>query len=306
MKKDQAKILKKVSKINTDLLKLLSENKEFKQEIQEIRKKFKIPKDGFKENKDAEEWFQKLEKKSDKIMDNETFNLKERTLFEKKRKGEFETNTNFEKILNSFKRKNIPLIDFQETVKDIIRKYKLPNNFYDAIRLYIMYGKFNFVPSANFSIGFDARKNQIYLVPYNRLTRDEGIFAINELNRAMQNVKNRKAEVFKNFNYARAEENLKPYYNINRDIRIAKKMERRFKKYEEEPSFYLKKVKERYGQKEYEKAKKKQSVEGLQTTKKTIFKYTSEEIAEEELGNKNKAPTVRKAYERYKKRQNFV
>jgi len=126
-------------------LELLSLNPSFKNDVFDFREKWKIPKNGFKDNegiKKYEEWLSEI---SDEYRDSKPYNKKRRSLFDKldkaTRKGDRRL---YKKLEEEIKRLEMlmPLNDFFNDQKSMAIKYGLSENYKNILDVFLRSGNF--------------------------------------------------------------------------------------------------------------------------------------------------------------------
>ena len=251
-------MFEKVYQENLFIMKLLTTQPEFLNDVQKIRKKIKIPPDGFSNEKEKNEWvghsLEKLDANSDSLRD----------------KNSVFYNADF-----------------------LRKKYQLRYNFLSYIERYLLLSKID-APKINFdvSLGPDPKgfrhDKWVSIKAYAPLSKEE-------IRQATKKLRELQIE----FLPPKTTLDLRPKMDIDLAIKIEQEMIKRMKKIEEKPNSYLQAVRKQYGEKEYEKAKKL-TPHYMETI---IVKYTSIEIAEKLLKDKNKDYLVRKTYSLLQKRR---
>lgn len=277
---------------NLDTIKLLVSWDKFQVDLLQLRKDFSIPSEGFFNSEELKKWHEKLCQDSDDFWTTEDYRnrRKKLLLLRKKDYRQF-------LIEQEFINKEVPINRFNQSIKNLAKKYNLPYNFLDAIKMYIYHNKIVsiFLPIANFSLCIDpeGRKGTakwIELKTYARLTEKE-------IRRAMNSLR----ELQKHYLPAVLTEDIRKHQDTDKAIYIEKEMNKRIRKTEEKPDSYLEKVRKRYGEEEYKRTIKKWRAEGIEPMKKEIIKYTSREIAKKIFGSEKKANLVRQIYSRLQK-----
>jgi hypothetical protein len=251
-------MFEKVYQENLFIMKLLTTQPEFLNDVQEIRTKIKIPLNGFSNEKEKNQWIghslEKLNANSDSLRD-------KNSLF--------------------------------YNADSLRKKYQLRYNFLPHIESYILRNKVD-APKINFdvSLGPDPRglrhDKWISIKAYAPLSKEE-------IRQATKKLRELQVE----FLPPKTTLDLRPKMDIDLAIKIEQEMIKRMKKIEERPSSYLQAVRRSYGEEEYEKTKKL-NPHYMETA---IVKYTSIEIAEKLLKDKNKDYFVRKTYSLLQKRR---
>lgn len=251
-------MFEKVYQENLFIMKLLTTQPEFLNDVQEIRKKIKIPLNGFSDEEEKNEWIghslEKLDANSNSLQD----------------KNSIFYNADF-----------------------LRKKYQLRYNFLLHIERYIFLNEID-APKINFDVslgpdpkGFSHDK-WVSIKAYAPLSKEEIRQATKKL---------RKLQI--EFLPPKTTLDLRPKMDVDLAIKIEQEMIKRMKKIEKRPSSYLQAVRRSYGEEEYEKTKKL-NPHYMETA---IVKYTSIEIAEKLLKDKNKDYLVRKTYSLLQKRR---
>ncbi len=251
-------MFEKVYQENLFIMKLLTTQPEFLNDVQEIRKKIKIPLNGFSNEEEKNEWIghslEKLDANSSSLQD----------------KNSIFYNADF-----------------------LRKKYQLRYNFLSHIERYILLNGID-APKINFdvSLGPDPKgfrhDKWVSIKAYAPLSKEE-------IRQATKKLRELQIE----FLPQKTTLDLRPKMDIDLAIKIEQEMIKRMKKIEKRPSSYLQAVRRSYGEEEYEKTKKL-NPHCMETA---IVKYTSIEIAEKLLKDKNKDYLVRKIYSLLQKRR---
>jgi hypothetical protein len=169
MKEKTDDIQKDKSNRNIKLLELLVTYPPFIKEILEIRRKLKIPENGFKKEEDVEKW------QIDQIKEQDMFMESDRMA---RIQNQISVNLKSEQIEKSMANKQIKIITdespinfFSNSIDELIRRFKLPANHKMTLRIYILYGKLTWIPENNFSFRIDKEKTVFEI--YSRLTKEE-------------------------------------------------------------------------------------------------------------------------------------
>jgi hypothetical protein len=273
---------------NLDTMKLLISWNKFRVDVLQLRKDFSIPLEGFSNSEELKKWDEKLCQNSDDFWETKYYKnrIKKLLLLRKKDHRQFlieQENIN----------KEVPINKFNQSIKDLLKKYSLPYNFLDTIRMYIYHNKIMpvFLPDTNFSLSLDpeGRKGTarwIEIRTYARLTEKE-------IRDAMSSLR----ELQKHYLPFMLTKDIRKHQDIDRAINIEREMEQRRRKTYQTPDWYLQQVRKAYGEKEFERVKK------LDPTRieKEIIKYTSKEIAKKILGSAKRGNLVRQIYSRLQK-----
>jgi hypothetical protein len=154
---------------NMKFLGLLTTHPPFIKEVLEIRKIFKIPKDGFKKEEDVEQWQMNQVNEQDVFMESERW---------KRIEKQISTDFKSKKIERGMANKQIKIIMdespinlFTHSVEKLIERFKLPINNKMTLITYILYGNLSWINSNNFS--FRVEKDKINFEIYSRLTKEE-------------------------------------------------------------------------------------------------------------------------------------
>ena len=273
---------------NLDTIKLLVSWDKFQTDTLQLRKDFSIPPKGFLHTKDLKKWDEKLCRDSDTFWETEDYKNKRKKLL-LLRKKDYRQFLIEQNLIN----KEVPINKFNQSIKNLIKKYNLPYIFLNAIKSYIYHNKIStiFPPCTNFSLCLDpeARKGSARWVEiriYSQLTEREIRNAINDL-RGFQ----------KHYLPPLLTKDTRKHHGIDKAIAIEKEMKRRIKKTYQRPNRYLEEVKKQYGEKEFERVKRLNP----QLIEKEIIKYTSKEIAKKIFGTPKKEALVRQIYSRLRK-----
>jgi hypothetical protein len=123
----------KVKRLKQEI-KVLVNRPAFQKEIADLRRKWKIPPDGIKNEDDNQEWNRKLVVKTDEYYEAEW--PKCRTEIDKLNKeGKFREAEEKRKECNA----KAPLNEFREDIWSTVRKYRLSPRWHNAIRRYILF-----------------------------------------------------------------------------------------------------------------------------------------------------------------------
>lgn len=115
-------------------LKLILSRPDFIKKVIEIRQEFNIPTNGITTNEDSKKWQDELCKNTEDYFDNFPFE-KRKEIVDLKNKGEYHKAELLEKQEND----NAPLNSWRIKVKLLLKEYKLPLNFEESIRRFIMF-----------------------------------------------------------------------------------------------------------------------------------------------------------------------
>jgi len=261
--KNENKEVGNIYKENLMIMKLLISEPSFIKEIDKIKKKFRIPSEGFIGRKEKNKWLAKLLKKQPIGM-------------------------------AYFYRKGT----FFNLLENIVKKFGLRYNFLPHIENYILSNQIN-APHFNFTITLSKKTRGkssgrwVTIKAYAPLTKEEVRKAVKSLKKLQKEFLPEKAIL-----------DLRPKIDIDEALKIEKEMERRKTEIKIKYTGYLRKLKETaeksdFYKREFEKWKDKRPSD----VEKKLIKYTSKEIAQEVFKTRKKAPTVRKIYERIKKRR---
>lgn len=115
-------------------LKLILSRPDFIEKVKEIRQEFNIPPNGLTSNEDSKNWQDKLCQKTEDYFDQ--IPLKRRKeIIDLKNNGKYHEAELLEKQENNA----APLNSWRVKVKLLLKKYKLPLNFEESIRRFIMF-----------------------------------------------------------------------------------------------------------------------------------------------------------------------
>lgn len=125
---------KKASLKATQRAKLLIARPDFQEEIISLRKKFKIPINGFEDQEVNQKWHDNFYQSDDEYF--ETVWLKRRSEIIKLRKeGKFREAEDLKRDLNDVS----PINAYRIAIKNLLKKYKLPLRWEENIRRYILF-----------------------------------------------------------------------------------------------------------------------------------------------------------------------
>lgn len=179
-----------------DLMKLLVSDTDFQSDIVKERHGLGIPKNGFPNEKSNpvgsgkkknayEAWMDELYKKSDEVMESNSYRQKLKQLHADLKEGKTVSMRAHKKACYELDL-SIPINRFSHVPKFLAEKYHLPDNFIDPIRWYFTHSTVT-APSVNFSFGpyEGARPWKEYgFIPvkiYARLTHEESLELSKEL-----------------------------------------------------------------------------------------------------------------------------
>lgn len=273
---------------NLDTMKLLISWNKFQADVLQLRKDFSMSPEGFLNSEELKKWDKKLCQNSDDFWETKDYkNRKKKLLLLKEKK--YRQFLIEQEIINN----EVPINKFNQSIKDLLKKYNLPYNFLDAIKMYIYHNKITsiFLPGTNFSLSLDpeGRKGMakwIEIRTYARLTEKEIRDAVNSLR-----------ELQKHYLPSALTKDIRKHQDIDKAIDIEKEMKQRIRKTYQKPDWYLEQVKKRYGKEEFERTKKLNP----QRMEKEIIKYTSKEIAKKFFGDPRKENLVRQIHSRLQK-----
>lgn len=115
-------------------IKVLVSKPDFQEDMRRLRKKWNIPEDGIKEEKDNQLWYRKLNQDTDKYFDEEW--PKHRSELDQLREsGKFKEWKQREDELNDA----APLNAFYKDIKSILKKYLLSPKWKDPVKRYLLY-----------------------------------------------------------------------------------------------------------------------------------------------------------------------
>jgi hypothetical protein len=125
--------VKKLSSRQKQKIKVLISKPDFINAISELRKKWNIPKDGFKDQSLLDKWRQQLELNTQAYFDNELPSERKK-LLEIKNQGD---HNKYRKLLNDFNNK-VPKNAFIRDIKKLAKDQKLSPRWVEGIRRYIL------------------------------------------------------------------------------------------------------------------------------------------------------------------------
>lgn len=119
-------------------LKILIERKDFQTDIVDFRKRWNIPKDGFKTEDEYKEWMRWLEEQTDKYVDANWGKC--RTEFQKLTKqGKLNEREELKRKFNHQSARNA----FHYEILNLLIKHKIPTSWYSGMRLYLLSNDLN-------------------------------------------------------------------------------------------------------------------------------------------------------------------
>jgi len=104
--------------------------------------------------------------------------------------------------------------NFIKDINDLLIKYKLSNNFFNAIREKILLNKFISVPASNYDINLSGKN--ISITVYQRPTKEEWINIKKEVERFISSP----AQFMKGFNYPNGTKVRRPKKDINKTVSV--------------------------------------------------------------------------------------
>jgi len=137
MKKDYSK--DKISRPRQRAM-LLIANPHFQEEVQEIRKKFKIPIRGIKSNEESEKWHHNFYESDDIYFETNIKRVKEEIKQleqEKKFREGFDLHRKFNK--------DAPINALSIAIKQIIKNYKMPLGWHHSVQRYILFNNVDYM-----------------------------------------------------------------------------------------------------------------------------------------------------------------
>ncbi len=174
---------------NLDVMKLLISDPDFQTDIQHARQKLEIPKNGLKTEQGFLEyvagtnvregtWYEAFLKKSDVVLLSPEFKQKIHTVWEKEKNGLLSNAEADEesRILHL----EIPLNYLNHIPRFLSEKYKIPGNFTDCIKRYLMFGIVE-APPLNYSFSQHLEGPKFRHAPYltinifAQITKDEAV-----------------------------------------------------------------------------------------------------------------------------------
>ncbi len=273
---------------NLDTMKILVSWDKFNLDVLKLRKVFSIPPKGFSNNEKIKKWNKKLSQDSDAFWETKDYKNKRKKLLLLKKK-------NYTQFLieQDLINKEVPINKFNQAIKNLIKKYNLPYNFLETIRLYIYHNKILpiFLPVENFSLCVDTEARNgtakwVEIKAYTRLTEKD-----------IRNAMNGLRKLQKHFLPPVLTGDIRKHQDVDRALTIEREMQKRIKKIYQKPDSYLETVKKQYGKEEFERVKKLNP----QRVEREIIKYTSKEISKKIFGTSKKDALVRQIYSRLQK-----
>lgn len=214
------KVIEKAHKINLDTIKLLISRDDFQKIVKNIRKELDISANGLKDS-ERKKWWDDFDIKSDKVISSKPFIQKYKKIIEKQKRKEFKSRSELMKALKELD-DTVPINKLNKMVMGIITSLGIPIHFHRHIQDYILYNTIT-APTLNYVIQKDFIKKEITLKPFTILRKDELKLAKQEMNNVLRDAENAKYKHLKGFNYGFTNVVLKPYRNIDRDIKIIEK-----------------------------------------------------------------------------------
>lgn len=163
---------------NLEHIKLAISDRTFKKDVEEIRNRLKIPPEGLAETSDLQAWEAETYKQENELLASEPLRDQRKHIKEKSDKDEISKEQAGKQLKLLYQK--FPLNYLKLQVEFLVDSYRLPRNFEDYIRLYILTGKIS-APAHNFSITehlsddfFKAREPRYIDVRiYTHLTNDD-------------------------------------------------------------------------------------------------------------------------------------
>lgn len=115
-------------------VKLLVARPDFQEEVLRLRKGVNIPENGFRENKSSQKWYYDLCHSDDDYIQKVWFKRKSE-IIKLEKLGKYSDAEKLKKDLTI----SSPLNSFRISIKNLIKKYKLPLNWEESIRRYIIF-----------------------------------------------------------------------------------------------------------------------------------------------------------------------
>lgn len=161
---------------NLDNLQLLFSYPEFQKDVLSARAFLEIPPGGLQENAEKiREWYDRMIKKSDKMMNSSSFMEQERKINDPVKRKEIGLTMMEKQTALHYHR--IPVNYLTNTSRFLTEKFHLPEHYADSIRAYIISNRVE-VPTDNFMIGFSHPKSlnqmgHLEIKVYAELTDDD-------------------------------------------------------------------------------------------------------------------------------------
>ncbi len=128
------KYIKKIFLKGTQRAKILVATPGFQKEVLIIRKKFNIPLEGLKDQESNQKWYRDFYQSESEFFRN-VWGKRRHEISELKEAGKFIEAQELTKELNN----TMPINALRITIKNILQKYKLPLNWEESIRRYILF-----------------------------------------------------------------------------------------------------------------------------------------------------------------------